>query len=227
MLVPDRKRLEMALSRIPDHPAPRSDLEQVRTPGVIAAKLLWIAHEEGDLEGHAVLDLGCGTGVLAIGAALLGAAHVLAVDVDPAALEGARAAAVDAGVEKRITFLEKDVRSLDVAGVQERLEGPAHTTVMNPPFGADLGSRARGGDRVFLALAFGASEVVYGLHPAKTERFLSAFATDSGFDAARADVVDFPLPGRFAHHRDLVRTLPVGIYRFNKADLGTGPSQRV
>jgi ribosomal protein L11 methyltransferase len=33
-----------------------------------------------------VLDLGCGSGVLAIAAAKLGAGHVLAVDIDPAAL---------------------------------------------------------------------------------------------------------------------------------------------
>ncbi len=38
-----------------------------------------------------VLDLGCGSGVLAIAAALLGAAEVLAVDIDPAALGATRA----------------------------------------------------------------------------------------------------------------------------------------
>ena len=40
--------------------------------------------------GTAVLDLGCGSGVLAIAAALLGAAHVDAVDIDPPAVEATR-----------------------------------------------------------------------------------------------------------------------------------------
>jgi ribosomal protein L11 methyltransferase len=38
-----------------------------------------------------VLDYGCGSGILAIGAALHGAAHVDAVDIDPAAVESTRA----------------------------------------------------------------------------------------------------------------------------------------
>ena len=49
--------------------------------------MLLAAAEEGDIEGKLIADLGCGGGVLGIGAALLGAEHVLAVDLDPAALE--------------------------------------------------------------------------------------------------------------------------------------------
>ena len=41
--------------------------------------------------GESVLDYGCGSGILAIAAAKLGAAHVDAVDIDPIALEVAEA----------------------------------------------------------------------------------------------------------------------------------------
>jgi ribosomal protein L11 methyltransferase len=37
--------------------------------------------------GANVLDLGCGSGILSIAAAKLGAAHVLALDIDPVAVE--------------------------------------------------------------------------------------------------------------------------------------------
>lgn len=40
--------------------------------------------------GEAVLDYGCGSGILAIAAAKLGAGRVLGVDIDPAAVEQAR-----------------------------------------------------------------------------------------------------------------------------------------
>jgi ribosomal protein L11 methyltransferase len=40
-----------------------------------------------ELEPHGVADLGCGSGVLAIAAARLGFEPVIAVDVDPAAVE--------------------------------------------------------------------------------------------------------------------------------------------
>jgi ribosomal protein L11 methyltransferase len=38
-------------------------------------------------EGASVMDVGCGSGILSIGAALLGAVRVLAVELDPLALE--------------------------------------------------------------------------------------------------------------------------------------------
>jgi len=41
--------------------------------------------------GSRVVDLGCGSGVLAIAARLLGAGHVLAIDTDPAAVEATTA----------------------------------------------------------------------------------------------------------------------------------------
>jgi len=49
--------------------------------------------------GERVLDYGCGSGILAIAAAKLGAAQVDAVDLDPQALEVTRANALANGVE--------------------------------------------------------------------------------------------------------------------------------
>jgi ribosomal protein L11 methyltransferase len=51
--------------------------------------------------GVAVLDVGCGSGVLAVAAAVLGAEPVVAVDVDPVAVEATRRAAEAAGVTVR------------------------------------------------------------------------------------------------------------------------------
>ncbi len=50
--------------------------------------LAWLA--EADLSGKRVLDFGCGSGVLALAASVLGAAHVTAVDHDPQALVATR-----------------------------------------------------------------------------------------------------------------------------------------
>lgn len=48
--------------------------------------LRWIAANEAALRGARVLDYGCGSGILAIAAARFGAAEVVAVDIDPAAV---------------------------------------------------------------------------------------------------------------------------------------------
>ncbi|MBK6472875.1 MAG: 50S ribosomal protein L11 methyltransferase [Betaproteobacteria bacterium] len=45
-----------------------------------------------------VLDYGCGSGILAIGAALVGAAHIDAVDIDPAAVQSTRDNAAHNGI---------------------------------------------------------------------------------------------------------------------------------
>lgn len=49
--------------------------------------LRWIARHEGSAALSRVLDYGCGSGILAVGAAKLGASTIDAVDIDPAAIQ--------------------------------------------------------------------------------------------------------------------------------------------
>lgn len=49
--------------------------------------LRWIARHEGSAALSRVLDYGCGSGILAVGAAKLGASSIDAVDIDPAAIQ--------------------------------------------------------------------------------------------------------------------------------------------
>jgi len=61
--------------------------------------LRWTAdHARESARWRRVLDYGCGSGILAIGAALHGAAAIDAVDIDPAAVEATHANARDNGV---------------------------------------------------------------------------------------------------------------------------------
>ncbi|HET6603296.1 MAG TPA: 50S ribosomal protein L11 methyltransferase [Xanthomonadaceae bacterium] len=62
--------------------------------------LQWL--DQLDLSGRTVLDFGCGSGVLAIAAARLGAVRVVAVDNDPQALTATRENARVNGVAARI-----------------------------------------------------------------------------------------------------------------------------
>lgn len=58
--------------------------------------LQWL--DKADLTGKTVIDYGCGSGILAIAAALLGANKVIGVDTDPQALEATQANAQRNGV---------------------------------------------------------------------------------------------------------------------------------
>ena len=61
-----------------------------------------------DLEGRTVVDFGCGSGILAIAAALLGAKEVFATDIDPQALTATRDNAQRNGVVDRISLCLPD-----------------------------------------------------------------------------------------------------------------------
>lgn len=82
--------------------------------------LRWIA-KHGDAAGQAlgrVLDYGCGSGILAIGAAKFGATEIDAVDIDAAAVESTRQNAQANGVQVN-------------AGLPERAQGQYQTVLAN------------------------------------------------------------------------------------------------
>ncbi|SFF55681.1 [LSU ribosomal protein L11P]-lysine N-methyltransferase [Fontimonas thermophila] len=60
----------------------------------------WLASQ--NLTGQSILDYGCGSGVLAIAALLLGASRAVGVDIDPQALRATRDNAIENGVADRI-----------------------------------------------------------------------------------------------------------------------------
>ena len=69
------------------------------------------------LDAPTVLDVGCGSGVLAAAAARLGARSVTAIDVDPAALDATRANAARNGVAETV-----DVRSTPLADLDRQYD---------------------------------------------------------------------------------------------------------
>jgi ribosomal protein L11 methyltransferase len=73
--------------------------------------LRWIAAHAG---AHRVLDYGCGSGILAIGAAKFGAREVVAVDIDVAAVESARINAQANDVRLNAGFPDRAVGRYDI-----------------------------------------------------------------------------------------------------------------
>jgi len=68
--------------------------------------LRWLARQT--LSNERVIDYGCGSGVLAIAAAMLGATDIKAVDIDPQALVATRQNAVTNGVDQHIATSHPD-----------------------------------------------------------------------------------------------------------------------
>lgn len=69
---------------------------------------------EESMRKELVVDYGCGSGILAIAAAKLGAKQVLAIDIDPQAITATRSNANKNGVENKINaFLVDDVQVIE------------------------------------------------------------------------------------------------------------------
>jgi len=196
------KHLEMTLQRIAGYYHPHAALEQYQTPAPLAARLLYHALMKGDIEGKTVCDLGCGTGVLGIGAALLGAGCVRGVDSDPKAVEGANenAALLDAHVE----FIVADVRDTALPG---RL-GSSDTVIMNPPFGA----QKTHADRPFIDLALSIAPVTYSIFNAGSTQFIETYTAERAEIADRVGGV-FPIKRTFSFHTHDVQEIEVEILR--------------
>lgn len=198
------RKLEMILEGLRGFCTPRAALEQYQTPAPLAARLLYHALMKGDIAGRTVCDLGCGTGILAIGAALLGAGRVIGVDIDERALDVARQ---NAGlVDTEVTFCALDLQN----GCRDEI-GICDTVVMNPPFGAQKAHA----DRPFIDCALAISPVTYSIFNAGSIQFIHAYT------AQRAEITEkiggkFAIKRTFAFHTRDVQEIEVEILRLER-----------
>lgn len=200
-----KRHLAIVLSKLKGFKNPKVELEQYRTPGNVAAEMLWLAYSLGDIEEKIVADLGAGTGVLSIGACLLGAKKVYAVEIDEKALMIAKENIENLNLEDCVELILSDVRFFD-----KRTD----TVVMNPPFG----SQNPKADRPFLMKGFEIGDVIYSIHLAKEEvrRFIEAFANEHSFRITHRLTLDFEIPSQFFFHKKRVERINIDIYRFER-----------
>ena len=202
-----KRKLEMLLEQVRGFDRPDVGREQYATPATVAAELLYFAYMNGDLAGS-VVDLGCGTGVLAIGASLLTQAQgpgstqkIIGIDSDIGALETAKDNARTLGA--CVEWVCCDVR--DVCG-------RCDTVIMNPPFGA----QEKGNDRPFLDKALELGRVIYSIHNAGSQSFIEGYIRGRGIVT---DVVPlkFPMRRTFGFHKKEIAHIDVELYRIKTA----------
>jgi putative methylase len=144
--------LERFLSTVAVQPSPQVHLEQYTISVQIAASMLYIAaYANEDIVGRSVLDLGCGTGRLALGALFLGAREVVGIDIDKSAIKTAQENARNAGLTDRIQLVNGSISTV---------VGRFDTVLQNPPFGVQI----READRAFLVKALEVSNSIYSFH---------------------------------------------------------------
>ncbi len=162
--------LERFLSRIEPHPSPQAKLEQYTVSEAVAATVLYTAaYVKDDIIGKKVLDLGCGTGRLALAASCLGAKCAVGVDIDKMAIKTASENARKAELETNVSWIIGDIGAIT---------GNFDTVLQNPPFGV----QKRGADRKFLEKALEVGKVVYSLHnhPHRNKQLIKRLKANPG-----------------------------------------------
>jgi putative methylase len=144
--------LQLFLSQMESQPTPKVKLEQYTVSETIAANMLYLAaYINDDIVGKKVLDLGCGTGRLGLGASYLGASAVVGVDIDKTAIIAALKNSKKVGSEVYVKWVLGDIASI---------RGSFDTVLQNPPFGV----QKHAADRKFLEKALEVGNVIYSLH---------------------------------------------------------------
>jgi putative methylase len=219
-----RLDLERFLAKVKPHPSPDASLEQYTLSESTAATILYIAYLHADIVGKRVLDLGCGTGRLALGSAFLGAESVTGVDIDEIAIGMARKNSASVGIADKIEWVQADIDT-----VTRKLD----TVIQNPPFGV----QKRGADRRFLEKGLQSADSVYSLHnhpeidkrlaaklkasggqPIRVEPslFLQRFISERGGIVEAVFAMPLVIPRMFDFHTKAKREIVVDLYVLRK-----------
>ncbi|KAL6224053.1 hypothetical protein ACLB2K_002909 [Fragaria x ananassa] len=189
------KQLESLLGALQQFSNPKVELEQYPTGAHIASRMLYTV----------VADFGCGCGTLGLAAGLLGAEHVIGIDVDPESLELASLNAEE--LELDIEYIQGNIKNL---GWRAEV---VDTVIMNPPFG----TRQKGADMDFLSVALKvASQAVYSLHKTSTRDHVKRAALRQ-FNASSAEVIcelRYGLPQTYKFHKKREVDIAVDLWRF-------------
>ena len=193
-----KRQLEIRLAKLKILEKPSLRLEQYPVSPRTASELLYMAgFEHSDLQGR-IIDLGTGTGRLAIGASLMGSDRVVGVDLDPKALEIARENSRTAGVN--VEWIQSPI---------DRIDGTYGTVIMNPPYG----SRTAHADIAFLEKAFKLAPVTYTIHKSSTRNFLTAYVKRSERKIDQIRNMTMELPRLFTFHTRKSKDVEVDLYR--------------
>lgn len=200
-----RKKLEMQLQQLDSFREPNPALEQYPiTPQGASMILTIIANTYNDIQNKVVGDLGCGTGILAIGAALLGAKEVIGVDIDQKQLEIAAENAQKLNLKNKTRWIQSDIHDFSTK---------VDVVIQNPPFGVQSGDR--GMDTIFLRKALEIAKIIYSLHKSgeKNQSYLRKFIETQNAHLDAIVPIQINLPHLYSFHRKKIYPVQIDLYR--------------
>jgi putative methylase len=202
-----KSRLSIILSKLDSFIEPKVELEQYEIDPEIAGNVLWNAHIKGKVNLKTVADLGCGTGIIGIGALFLGAKDVYFVEIDENAIKIAKNSYLCMKSESSYKGLIKGKGLFyhkNVADFTKKVD----LVVMNPPYGV----KVRHADRVFLKKAMQISDLVYSFAKSESKSFIERICSANSFKID--EIIDFswPMKQTMAFHTKKINRINVSCF---------------
>lgn len=181
--------LSIILSRLHGFDTAQDALEQYITPSANAAEFLWPLREQ--IQGAHVIDLGCGTGILGLGALILGAKRITCVDVDISSLtimrDNYQWIHSHLHPKGNCTILHKDITHITTKG---------DLVITNPPFG----TRTKHSDMRFLEKARQCAPIIASIHKTTTTAYIIKTMQQHCYALTMKKDVDLQLKNTRPHH---------------------------
>jgi putative methylase len=197
---------------------PKLQYEQYITDAVATADLLFhIAFEQQDLIGKCIVDLGCGTGNLTIAAALLGADHILAADIDDHVLLICEENLQSLELQNQVRTFHGDITHASFLTEVQKFhekhfeQGTPIVVISNPPFGV----HQKGADTLFLSQALKFADIIYSIHLAteKTRQFLTRKIPQLGGVIMQRSTLSLMLQHTYDHQQKKRKKIQTDVYR--------------
>lgn len=200
-----RKNLAIELSKLKVFSKPKASLEQYPTESDIAADILWDSAMKNEIQGKTIADFGAGTGILGLGAMLLGAKKVFFVDIDKYVLNIAKENYEFLKEKYDLSDASAEFIATDVRDFNEK----ADLVIQNPPFGI----KNAHADKAFLEKAFKTAPLIYSLHKTETRDFVEKVSKDTGFKILEIKKYNFPLKQTMSYHIKKIQRIDVSCFK--------------
>ena len=195
-----KSSLAIELSKLKVFNQANVSLEQYPTDSEIAATILWQAKMNNDIEDKIIADLGAGTGILGIGALLLGADYVYFVEKDEKAIEILKENLNNLNIEDNFKIINSEIQEFNKK---------VDLVIQNPPFG----TKEKHADKLFLEKAFEITSKIYSFHKTSTKVFIEKISKDHNFKIKEQINFKFPLKATQKFHKKRIENIDVSCFK--------------
>ena len=195
-----KSSLAIELSKLKVFDQANVSLEQYPTDSEIAATILWQAKMNNDIEDKIIADLGAGTGILGIGALLLGADYVYFVEKDEKAIEILKENLNNLNIEDNFKIINSEIQEFNKK---------VDLVIQNPPFG----TKEKHADKLFLEKAFEITSKIYSFHKTSTKVFIEKISKDHNFKIKEQINFKFPLKATQKFHKKRIENIDVSCFK--------------